>query len=104
MTAWVDSMNRRSFVRRLPYFFTQWQPFRKRDMILEMIKLRLDGSKVEIEPILRWEDDGGLVIDTVFLRSSQPHAYRRPEKIVDGMEQAVYEKPSDLFQLKLLRR
>jgi len=65
-------------------------------MILKWIRLPLNVS--ELKPILRWEDDGGQMIDAAALLSSQEYA-GQPEKIVA----LAHDPILDPFHTKLLR-
>ena len=53
-------MKIKSFDHALPYFFTQ--PIHDKDPGISA--LELERSKVVLENILRWEDDGGKIIET----------------------------------------
>ncbi|MDP1545413.1 MAG: hypothetical protein Q8L87_05270 [Anaerolineales bacterium] len=66
-------------------------------MFNEMTDFHLNG-KQELEPILRWEDDGGQMTDEVALQSSQQHT-EQPEKLLP----LTHESVVDLFHTKLLR-
>jgi hypothetical protein len=61
------------------------------------MKLALDG-KQEIEPILRWEDDGGQMTDVVLIQSRERRV-DQPEKNIILAHESIF----DSFHTKLLR-
>ena len=85
MTAWVDSDENKSFDYGLPYFFTQGTHVTEPDnKMLALVGPDSESqrSKVALENILRWEDDGGQMLDACNPkdRSNPAIARQRPGK------------------------
>lgn len=74
-------MKNGSFSLRSPYCFKHLIHVNKSGMKFKFLKLPLYGSQVELEPILRWEDDGGQMTDAAALQSSQ-QGVDQPENTV----------------------
>jgi len=63
MTAWVDKNENSIIFSRLRIFCTQRNYGRAANNMSESIILPLEKSKIEVENILRWEDDGGRILN-----------------------------------------
>jgi len=91
-------MKNRSFSHRSPYLFKRSIPVKASGMMLRSIRLPSNRSQVELEPILRWEDDGGQMTDAVALQSSQRRADQHEEAIA-----LAHGSTLDSLRTKLLR-
>ena len=58
-------MKNKSYSHGLSCFFAQRIHFKDSDNILELIRPQLERTKIELENIPRWEDEGGLIINEV---------------------------------------
>jgi hypothetical protein len=62
MTALVDKMNNRSSGGETHYGFTQQIRAGDSDDTHELVIARLEPTQVDLTNILRWEDDGGQIV------------------------------------------
>lgn len=85
-------MKKRPLHHRSPYFFKRPVKVHRPGRTLRGLRPPLPGSQVGLEPILRWEDDGGKLAADSAAQDIDRHHEDQPEKVVDLTDPSNFER------------